>query len=74
MMTCLVWTTKLTRTIPGSKPLLHYKAVARTKLWRYSDIALCIFGFVAMAYTTSLTVISWANSGGPDLPRYCDPS
>ncbi|SPN98944.1 related to AVT3 - vacuolar transporter, involved in amino acid efflux from the vacuole [Cephalotrichum gorgonifer] len=55
-------------------PLLHYKAVARSRLWRVSDILLCVFGFIAMGYTTSLTVISWAQSEGPDLPRYCDPA
>ncbi|KAK3359718.1 transmembrane amino acid transporter protein-domain-containing protein [Lasiosphaeria hispida] len=54
-------------------PLLHYRGVAKSKLRRYSDIFLCIFGLVAMAYTTSLTVMSWANSGGgPKLPSYCD--
>lgn len=54
-------------------PMLHYKAVARSKLWRASDIGLCIFGFIAMAYTTSLTVISWASGpSGPSLPKYCD--
>ncbi|KAH6611333.1 Vacuolar amino acid transporter 3, partial [Trichoderma cornu-damae] len=52
-------------------PLLHLKAVARNKFWRYSDIGLCIFGFIAMAYTTSLTIMSWANSE-PKAPGYCD--
>ncbi|KAM0523292.1 hypothetical protein ACHAPE_001787 [Trichoderma viride] len=52
-------------------PLLHYKGVARNKYWKYSDIALCIFGLIAMVYTTSLTVMSWANSE-PKLPGYCD--
>ncbi|KAI0138849.1 vacuolar amino acid transporter 3 [Pestalotiopsis sp. NC0098] len=53
--------------------LLHYKAVAKSKLWKYSDIGLCIFGFIAMAYTTSLTIISWAaGPSGPPLPKYCD--
>ncbi|OAQ64887.1 amino acid transporter [Pochonia chlamydosporia 170] len=52
-------------------PLLHYKAVARSKLWRISDIILCIFGFFAMAYTTALTIKSWADSEGPG-PGYCD--
>ncbi|KAH7318343.1 transmembrane amino acid transporter protein [Stachybotrys elegans] len=52
-------------------PLLHYKAVARSWLWRTSDITLCVFGFFAMAYTTSLTVMSWANSD-PKAPGYCD--
>ncbi|KAH0594501.1 hypothetical protein MHUMG1_07852 [Metarhizium humberi] len=52
-------------------PLLHYKAVARTRWWRISDIVLCIFGFVAMAYTTVLTIMSWAASAAP-RPGYCD--
>ncbi|KAI0381859.1 transmembrane amino acid transporter protein-domain-containing protein [Hypomontagnella monticulosa] len=55
-------------------PMLHYKGVATTKAKKISDIALCIFGFIAMAYTTSLTVISWASGpSGPSLPKYCDP-
>ncbi|KAI0124221.1 transmembrane amino acid transporter protein-domain-containing protein [Xylariales sp. AK1849] len=53
--------------------LLHYKAVAKSRLWKVSDIILCIFGFIAMAYTTALTVISWASGpSGPSLPKYCD--
>jgi len=52
--------------------MLHYKGVARSALWKWSDIGLCIFGFIAMAYTTSLTVMSWANSGDGGLPSYCD--
>ncbi|KAK0383489.1 hypothetical protein NLU13_9400 [Sarocladium strictum] len=52
-------------------PLLHYRGVARNAFWKYSDIILCIFGFVAMAYTTSLTIINWADEG-PKLPGYCD--
>ncbi|KAH6987804.1 transmembrane amino acid transporter protein-domain-containing protein [Ilyonectria sp. MPI-CAGE-AT-0026] len=52
-------------------PMLHYKAVARSKFWKYSDIFLCLFGFTAMAYTTSLTVMSWANAE-PKMPGYCD--
>ncbi|KAI2641635.1 transmembrane amino acid transporter protein-domain-containing protein [Hypomontagnella submonticulosa] len=55
-------------------PMLHYKGVATTKAKKISDIVLCVFGFIAMAYTTSLTVISWASGpSGPSLPRYCDP-
>jgi solute carrier family 36 (proton-coupled amino acid transporter) len=54
-----------------AQPLLHYRGVARNAFWRWSDIILCIFGFVAMAYTTSLTIISWADEG-PKLPKYCD--
>lgn len=51
--------------------MLHYRGVARTRFWKYSDIVLCIFGFVAMAYTTALTVMSWA-SEEPKEPGYCD--
>ncbi|KAK3308138.1 transmembrane amino acid transporter protein-domain-containing protein [Chaetomium strumarium] len=54
-------------------PMLHYKAVAKSAVRRWSDVLLCIFGFIAMAYTTSLTVMSWANdSGGGGLPSHCD--
>ncbi|KAK2019555.1 transmembrane amino acid transporter [Colletotrichum eremochloae] len=54
-------------------PLLHYKAVAKNRLWKISDIVLCVFGFIAMAYTTTLTVYSWAGgSSEPSPPAYCD--
>ncbi|KUI60793.1 Vacuolar amino acid transporter 3 [Cytospora mali] len=54
-------------------PMLHYRAVARTSFWKISDIILCIFGFIAMAYTTALTLTSWAGGEtGPSLPGYCD--
>ncbi|KZL69361.1 vacuolar amino acid transporter 3, partial [Colletotrichum tofieldiae] len=54
-------------------PLLHYKAVAKNRLWKISDIVLCVFGLVAMAYTTTLTVYSWAGgSSEPTPPAYCD--
>ncbi|KAI0801678.1 transmembrane amino acid transporter protein-domain-containing protein [Xylaria sp. FL0064] len=53
-------------------PLLHYRAVATTRLRRISDIILCIFGFVAMGYATSLTVISWASGPSSKPPGYCD--
>lgn len=53
--------------------MLHYKAIARTKLWKVADIALCVFGLVVMVYTTSLTVISWVGgTEAPGLPSYCD--
>ncbi|XDG01988.1 hypothetical protein ABKA04_001603 [Annulohypoxylon sp. FPYF3050] len=56
-------------------PLLHYKGVATSRVRRVTDILLCVFGFIAMAYTTSLTVISWASGpSGPSLPKYCDPN
>ncbi|KAK5656300.1 hypothetical protein OQA88_4680 [Cercophora sp. LCS_1] len=53
-------------------PMLHYKAVAKSAWRKWSDIGLCIFGFVAMAYTTSLTIMSWASGPGGGLPSYCD--
>ncbi|KAM4056387.1 transmembrane amino acid transporter protein [Hirsutella rhossiliensis] len=52
-------------------PLLHYKAVARNRAWKIADVALCIFGFFAMAYATSLTIMSWANAGAKP-PGYCE--
>ncbi|PHH86484.1 hypothetical protein CDD83_10185 [Cordyceps sp. RAO-2017] len=52
-------------------PLLHYKAVARNRAWKVADIVLCIFGFFAMAYATSLTIMSWANAGAKP-PGYCE--
>ena len=53
--------------------MLHYKAVAKSLAWKAADVILCIFGLIVMAYTTSLTVISWA-SGDKErgLPSYCD--
>ncbi|RWA13560.1 hypothetical protein EKO27_g1550 [Xylaria grammica] len=53
-------------------PLLHYKAVATTRSRKISDIALCIFGFIAMGYATSLTVISWVSGPSQKPPGYCD--
>ncbi|EQL01557.1 hypothetical protein G6O67_003022 [Ophiocordyceps sinensis] len=52
-------------------PLLHYKAVARNRAWKIADVALCVFGFFAMAYATSLTIMSWANAGAKP-PGYCE--
>ncbi|OCL15307.1 amino acid transporter-like protein [Glonium stellatum] len=53
-------------------PMLHYKAVASSRLVKTSDIILCIFGFVGMAYTTVLTVSSWLHGGMVKPPGYCD--
>lgn len=53
-------------------PLLHYKAVATTRSRRISDIVLCVFGFIAMGYATSLTVISWVSGPSKPPPGYCD--
>jgi proton-coupled amino acid transporter len=55
------------------QPMLHYKAIAKTHFRKVADVALGIFGAVVMTYTTSLTIISWANGEqAPDVPRYCD--
>ena len=40
------------------QPMLHYKAVANSRMSRTSDILLCIFGFIGMAYTSVLTISS----------------
>lgn len=55
-----------------AQPMLHYRGVARNRFWKISDVLLCVFGLIAMAYTTSLTVMSWASSPGKTLPSYCD--
>jgi proton-coupled amino acid transporter len=55
------------------QPMLHFKAVAKGRLHKAADVLVCIFGFTVMAYTTTLTVMSWANgSQAPGLPSYCD--
>ncbi|KAH6711239.1 transmembrane amino acid transporter protein-domain-containing protein [Leptodontidium sp. MPI-SDFR-AT-0119] len=54
-------------------PMLHFRAVSKTTFRKTADVLLCIFGLVAMVYTTTLTVISWASGAQePDLPSYCD--
>jgi len=52
-------------------PMLHYRGVARNRFWKWADIILCVFGLIAMVYTTTLTIMSWANEA-PKLPGYCD--
>ena len=52
-------------------PLLHLKAVAKTRRQRVLDYTLCIFGVVGCAYTTVLTIQQWAGSSAPE-PGYCD--
>jgi proton-coupled amino acid transporter len=53
--------------------MLHYRGVAKNVAWKAADVLLCIFGFIVMAYTTSLTIISWASGNEePSLPSYCD--
>ena len=56
-----------------SQPMLHFKAVAKSRFRKAADVVLCIFGLVVMVYTTSLTIKSWASgSAEPGLPSYCD--
>jgi proton-coupled amino acid transporter len=51
---------------------MHYRAVA-TKHWhRIVDVLLVIFGIAMMSYTTSLTIIAWANGQQEKSPGYCD--
>jgi len=53
-------------------PLMHYRAVATRPWQRVTDILLVILGFVAMAYTTGITAISWASGTQAKAPGYCD--
>lgn len=54
------------------KPLLHMKAIAHNRIQQFVDILLCLFGVLAMAYTTTLTLKSWAQGGAVREPGYCD--
>jgi proton-coupled amino acid transporter len=51
---------------------MHYRAVATRPWQRIADILLVILGFVAMAYTTGITAISWASGSQEKPPSYCD--
>lgn len=53
-------------------PLMHYRAVATRPWQRVTDIILVIVGFIAMAYTTGITAISWAQGSQAKPPGYCD--
>ncbi|KAI8056212.1 transmembrane amino acid transporter protein-domain-containing protein [Syncephalis plumigaleata] len=46
--------------------LFHYKAVARTRWQRWSDLALAGFGFVVMFYVTYVTILSWISESTPE--------
>lgn len=48
-------------------PLLHLKAVAKTRWERGLDYVVCVFGVVGCAYTTILTVQQWAGGGSLSL-------
>ncbi|RDL41215.1 Transmembrane amino acid transporter [Venustampulla echinocandica] len=54
-------------------PMLHMRSVAKTNFRKAADVLLCVFGFIVMGYTTSLTLASWASGDQePGLPSYCD--
>ena len=56
----------------SAQPLLHLRSCAHARWQRVSDILLCIFGVVAMTYTTVQTIINWAgSSSGPKQPEIC---
>lgn len=52
--------------------MLHYRGVSRTFWQRLADVALIIFGFVGMAYTTGMTIHGWITGGETKSPGYCD--
>ncbi|KAL9101132.1 MAG: hypothetical protein Q9163_003576 [Psora crenata] len=52
--------------------MVHFRAVAASRSQKISDVVLCIFGVLVMAYTTSLTIKSWASSPTRiESPGYC---
>ena len=53
-------------------PLLHLRAISRTRWQRTADYALAGFGIVACAYTTALTIQQWAGGHSAKAPGYCD--
>lgn len=53
-------------------PLLHLKAVAKTRRQRIADYAVCVFGAVGCVYTTILTIQQWAAGSKAHEPGYCD--
>ncbi|KAK3670113.1 hypothetical protein LTR78_010053 [Recurvomyces mirabilis] len=53
-------------------PLMHYRVVS-TRTWqKVVNVFLVIFGFAIMAYTTTLTAVSWAHGSQAKPPGYCD--
>ncbi|OCK81835.1 hypothetical protein K432DRAFT_403454 [Lepidopterella palustris CBS 459.81] len=42
--------------------LLHYKAVASSRLVRFGDLLMIAVGFAAMVYTTSITILRWTQN------------
>ena len=54
------------------QPLIHFKAIAQPRWSRTVDLSFCFFGFILMAYTSAITVMSWAGGSEPATPGYCD--
>ena len=52
-------------------PLLHLKAVARTRWARALDWILFVFGVIGCVYTTALTVQQWASGPAVKSPPTC---
>lgn len=42
-------------------PLLHRRAYDTNAFMKAADIALILFGFIVMAYTTALAVMKWTD-------------
>jgi solute carrier family 36 (proton-coupled amino acid transporter) len=53
-------------------PLLHLKAVAKSRFQRGADYALCVFGAIGCVYTTLLTIQQWMGGSAAKPPGYCD--
>ncbi|KAG8750816.1 neutral amino acid transporter [Ceratobasidium sp. 423] len=54
--------------------MLHYKAVAKTRFQKGSDIALMVFGMAAAIYTSVQTIkLMAAPSGGAEPIGHCIP-
>lgn len=51
---------------------MHLKAIAHNRVQQLVDILLCVIGVAAMAYTTTLTLKSWAAGATGKEPGYCD--
>jgi proton-coupled amino acid transporter len=53
-------------------PLLHLKAVAKSRFQKGADYALCCFGIVGCIYSTILTVQQWVGGSAAKAPGFCD--
>ena len=53
-------------------PLLHLKAVAKSRFQKGADYTVCVFGVIGCIYTTILTVKQWTGGSTAKAPGYCD--